>query len=44
MREAALVREFLRVRPEGGRVYVDSNGDASTQIDGRLIYLGLVTP
>ena len=41
-REAELVDAFLEVRPEGGRVYVDHDGDACTLIGGQLVYLGLV--
>ncbi len=34
---------WLKIRPQGGRVFIDLEGHASTLIDGRLIYLGNVT-
>jgi hypothetical protein len=34
---------WLKIRPQGGRVFIDSEGHASTLIDDRLIYLGNVT-
>jgi len=34
------VRTFLAVRPDGGRVWVDDDGDACTFRDGELVYLG----
>lgn len=40
--ESAVVDAFLRIRPEGGRVFVDDDGDASTFIDGELVYLGMI--
>jgi len=40
--ETSLVEAFLRIRPEGGRVFVDDDGDASTYVDGQLVYLGTI--
>jgi len=34
---------WLKIRPQGGRVFIDSEGHASTLIDDRLVYLGNVT-
>lgn len=39
----ALAEKWLAIRPQGGRVFIDSDGHASTLIDERLIYLGNVT-
>jgi hypothetical protein len=39
-RAAGFVAAALAVRPSGGAVWVDSQGTATTQIDGRQIYLG----
>lgn len=43
--DAALpvVTAFLAVRPGGGRVWVDDEGHATTQVDGHDIYLGTLT-
>lgn len=38
-----LVDQFLAVRPSGGRVWVDEDRDASTYLDGQLVYLGRLT-
>lgn len=38
----ALAEKWLSIRPEGGRVFIDSDGHASTLIDDKLIYLGNV--
>lgn len=38
--EERVVDAFLSIRPTGGRVFVDGDGDAATFIDGELIYLG----
>lgn len=37
-----LIAQFLQIRPSGGRVWIDDDGDASTYIDGDLIYLGRI--
>ncbi|QXG77485.1 hypothetical protein KUM42_08270 [Modestobacter sp. L9-4] len=37
-----LVDAFLQIRPEGGRVWIDDDGDATTYVDGVLTYLGPV--
>ncbi len=34
------VDSFLKVRPEGGRVWVDEDSDAATYVNGTLTYLG----
>lgn len=34
--------QFLQIRPSGGRVWIDGNGDAVTTVEGRLIYLGRI--
>jgi superfamily II DNA or RNA helicase len=34
------VAGFLKIRPSGGRVFVDADGHAATPVDNRLIYLG----
>jgi hypothetical protein len=39
----ALAEKWLAIRPQGGRVFIDSDGHASTLIDDRLVYLGNVT-
>lgn len=38
-----VAEKWLRIRPQGGRVFIDAEGHASTLIDDRLIYLGNVT-
>ncbi len=38
----ALAEKWLAIRPQGGRVFIDSAGHASTLIDDKLIYLGNV--
>ncbi|SDD80029.1 Superfamily II DNA or RNA helicase [Sanguibacter gelidistatuariae] len=38
-----LVIAFLAIRPGGGRVWVDGEGNATTQIDGHDVYLGTLT-
>ncbi len=35
-----IAKRWLAIRPSGGRVWVDRNGDASTLIDDSLTYLG----
>ena len=42
-RTKELAEKWLKIRPQGGRVFIDSNGHASTLIDDRLVYLGNVT-
>jgi hypothetical protein len=42
-RSKALAEKWLMIRPQGGRVFIDSDGHATTLIDDRLIYLGNVT-
>lgn len=37
-----LAVKWLKIRPQGGRVFIDSAGHASTLIDDRLVYLGNV--
>lgn len=37
---ARLIDSFLTIRPEGGRVWVDEDADATTYVDGVLTYLG----
>lgn len=39
----AAVAQFLSLRPRGGRVWMDDDGDAATYLDGHLIYLGRIT-
>ena len=34
--------KWLKLRPQGGRIFIDFDGHASTLIDDRLIYLGNV--
>jgi hypothetical protein len=38
-----LAEKWLKIRPQGGRVFIDSEGHASTLIDDRLVYLENVT-
>jgi hypothetical protein len=38
-----LAEKWLKIRPQGGRVFIDSEGHASTLIDDRLVYLGNLT-
>lgn len=38
-----VAEKWLKIRPQGGRVFVDSEGHATTLIDDRLVYLGNVT-
>jgi len=38
-----LAEKWLKIRPQGGRIFIDSEGNASTLIDDRLVYLGNVT-
>lgn len=38
-----LAERWLKIRPQGGRIFIDSEGHASTLIDERLIYLGNVS-
>jgi hypothetical protein len=42
-RTKELADMWLKIRPQGGRVFIDSEGHASTLIDDRLVYLGNVT-
>lgn len=42
-RAQELVAQFLAIRPAGGRVWVDVDGDAVTYVDARLVYLGRLT-
>ena len=42
-RTKELAERWLKIRPQGGRVFIDSDGHASTLIDERLVYLGNVT-
>jgi hypothetical protein len=42
-RTKELAEKWLKIRPQGGRVFIDSDGHASTLIDERLVYLGNVT-
>ncbi len=37
---AHLAEEMLKIRPSGGRVWVDRDGHATTLLDGQLTYLG----
>ena len=39
----ALAEKWLAIRPQGGLIFIDSEGHASTLIDDRLVYLGNVT-
>ena len=38
-----LTEKWLKISPQGGRIFIDSEGHASTLIDERLVYLGNVT-
>jgi hypothetical protein len=42
-RTKELAEKWLKIRPQGGRIFIDSEGHASTLIDDRLVYLGNVT-
>ena len=42
-RTKEFAEKWLKVRPQGGRIFIDSDGHASTLIDDRLVYLGNVT-
>ena len=42
-RTKELAEKWLKIRPQGGRIFIDSAGNASTLIDDRLVYLGNVT-
>jgi hypothetical protein len=42
-RTKELAERWLKIRPQGGRIFIDSDGHASTLIDDRLVYLGNVT-
>jgi hypothetical protein len=42
-RTKELAEQWLKKRPQGGRIFIDSEGHASTLIDDRLVYLGNVT-
>ena len=42
-RTKKLAEKWLKIRPQGGRIFIDSDGHASTLIDDRLVYLGNVT-
>ena len=39
----ALAEKWLAIRPQGGRIFLDSEGHASPLIDDWLVYLGNVT-
>jgi len=39
----ALAEKWLAIRPQGGRIFIDHDGHASTLIDDTLFYLGNVT-
>jgi len=39
----ALAENWLAIRPQGGRIFIDSDGHACTLIDDKLIYLGDVS-
>jgi hypothetical protein len=41
-RTKELAVKWLKIRPQGGRIFIDSHGNATTLIDDRLIYLGNV--
>ena len=41
-RTKELAEKWLKIRPQGGRIFIDSEGHASTLIDDRLVYLGNV--
>lgn len=36
----SLIQRFFRIRPRGGRIWVDEGGDACTFVEGELVYLG----
>ena len=40
LRTKALAEKWLKIRPQGGRIFIDEDGHASTLIDDQLIYLG----
>ena len=42
-RTKELAEKWLKIRPQGGRIFIDPEGHASTLIDDRLVYLGNVT-
>jgi hypothetical protein len=42
-RTRELAEKWLKIRPQGGRIFIDLDGHASTLIDDRLVYLGNVT-
>ncbi len=42
VRTKELAEKWLKIRPQGGRVFIDGEGHASTLIDDRLVYLGNV--
>ena len=42
-RTKEFAEKWLKMRPQGGRVFIDSEGHASTLIDDRLVYLGNAT-
>ncbi len=42
-RTKEIAEKWLKIRPQGGRIFIDSDGHASTLIDDRLVYLGNVT-
>lgn len=42
-RTKELAEKWLKIRPQGGRIFIDSEGHASTLIEDRLVYLGDVT-
>lgn len=39
-RAQQIAAAFLAIRPEGGRVYIDADGDAATPGPDGLMYLG----
>lgn len=39
----AIAEDWLRVRPTGGRVFVDEEGDAATLLGEALVYLGNIS-
>lgn len=41
-RATTLIANFMKIRPSGGRVWVDQDSDASTYVDGQLVYLGRI--
>ncbi len=42
LRTKVLAEKWLTIRPQGGRIFIDDDGHASTLIDDQLIYLGNV--